>query len=178
MDPISIVMGLASVAPGILRWITGDDKNKAASVADQVLDVAKHITGQAEPADAVAAIKADPALAMQLQVKLIEHERAWWEEETKRLAIDASDRENARARELASKDHTTKILALVVVAGFCAASYAVLAGYVEGLKDPLTAALVGTIIGNISAFATQVLNYYLGSSQGSARKDMIAAFRK
>ena len=37
--------------------------------------------------------------------------------------------------------------------------------------------LVGTIIGNISAFATQVLNYYLGSSQGSARKDMIAAMK-
>lgn len=175
MDPISIALGLASAAPGIIRWITGDDKNKAAAVADTVVGVAKKITGKDDPADAVAAIKADPALAMQLQIAIMDHERAWWTEENKRLETEARDRESARQREIALRDNTTKILAILIVIMAATAATAVLGGYVDGLKDPITAALVGSIIGSVFTALNQVLQYYFGSSSGSARKDALKA---
>jgi hypothetical protein len=175
MDPISAVLGLASVVPGIVRWVTGDDTSKAAAFAETVLGVARKVTGKDDPQSAVDAIKADPALALQLQLGVMEHERAWWAEETKRLETDARDRESARQREMALKDNTTKILALLVVVMAATAATAVLGGWVEGLKDPITAALVGSIIGSVFTALNQVLQYYFGSSSGSARKDQIKA---
>lgn len=178
MDPISAVLGLASVVPGIVRWVTGDDKNKAAAVAETVLGVARKVTGKDDPQSAIDAIKADPALALQLQLGVMEHERAWWAEETKRLELDARDRENARAREMATKDYTTRVLAVAIVLMASAATTAVMMGFVEGLKDPITAALVGGVINQIMNALAQVLNYYFGSSQGSARKDIIKAMER
>lgn len=100
MELISTVLGLASVVPGIVRWVTGDDKNKAAAVADTVLAVAKKVTGKDDPQAAVDAIKADPALALQLQLGLMEHERAWWAEETKRLeSVNQTMREEAKSED-------------------------------------------------------------------------------
>ncbi|MBL8805906.1 MAG: hypothetical protein JNN22_03585 [Rhodospirillales bacterium] len=171
MDPITIALGLAQIAPGLIRWISGDDKSKAAGVADQVLTVAKAITGKADPREAVDAIKADPALALQFQVKVMEHERAWWQEETERLRIDATDRANARQREIDTKDATTKVLAVLVVVMAAGACTALLAGLVDGLKDPITAALVGSTIGSIFSSLNQVLQYYFGSSSSSRDKD-------
>ena len=158
MDPITIALGLAQLAPGLIRWISGDDKSKAAGVADQVLTVAKAVTGKADPREAVDAIKDDPALALQFQVKVMEHERAWWQEETARMAKDADDRANARAREVAAKDRTNSILAYLVVVLASVACAAILGGYVEGLKDPITAALVGSIVGSVFTALNQVLN--------------------
>ncbi len=34
MDPITIALGLAQFVPGLIRWIGGDDSEKAAKVAD------------------------------------------------------------------------------------------------------------------------------------------------
>lgn len=93
MDPISIALGLASVAPTIVKWIAGDD---AANVAQKVVDIAKTVTGKTDPADAAAAVKADPAIALQFQQAWQAHELAMYEEETKRLQ---SVNETMRAEE-------------------------------------------------------------------------------
>ena len=69
MDPITIALGLAQVVPGLIRWISGDDSSKAAQVADQVIGVAKTVTGKASGDDALAAIKADPALAAEIYAR-------------------------------------------------------------------------------------------------------------
>ena len=93
MDPITIALGLAQFVPGIIRWISGDDQSKAASVADRVVTVAKTISGVPSGDAALAAIKADPALALQLQ-------QAW-------LAHDA-DLARAEADELAAINATMR----------------------------------------------------------------------
>lgn len=85
--------------------------------------------------------------------------------------IAADDRNSARDREKTVKDATPKVLATVIIGGFLGTVFFVLAGYVEGLKDPLTAALVGTLIGYVSAKADQVVSYYFGSSASSKAKD-------
>jgi len=85
--------------------------------------------------------------------------------------IAASDRDSARLMQRETKSYAPGILAAVVVAGFIASSVAVLSGWVEGLKDPLTAALIGTVIGNITGATMLVLNFYFGTTASSRQKD-------
>lgn len=86
MDPISIALGLAQFIPGAIRWLAGDDNSKAASIADQVIGVAKTVTGTDDGEGALAAIKADPALALQLQHAWMAHDLALVREESRQLA--------------------------------------------------------------------------------------------
>jgi hypothetical protein len=85
MDPITIALGLASIAPTIIKWITGSDK--AEDVANQVVGLAKTVAGKDDGAAALAAIKADPALVMQFQQAWMAHELGLYQEETKRLDL-------------------------------------------------------------------------------------------
>lgn len=91
------------------------------------------------------------------------------------LKVDANDRDSARQRESSVRDWTPRILAFVVVAGFLTSVYMVLAGLVPGLKDPTTAALIGSLIGYVSAKADQVVAYYFGSNNSSERKTELLA---
>lgn len=114
----------------------------------------------ATPEQLLALKKADQAFQVQMRELDVDLER-----------IAANDRDSARKRQTVAKDRAPEILAFVVVSGFLGAVYAVLAGYVEGLKDPLTATLTGTLIGYVSAKADQVVSYYFGSSASSKVKD-------
>lgn len=96
MDPITIALGLAQFVPGLIRWIGGDDAEGAAKVADQMVGVAKSVTGKPNGEDALAAIKSDPALALQLQQAWLAHEIELSREETRQLAeINATMRAEA-----------------------------------------------------------------------------------
>lgn len=85
--------------------------------------------------------------------------------------IANEDRNSARNREIQTKDWMPRILAFVVVGGFMITVFLVLLGYVEGMRDPLMATTVGTLIGFVSAKCEQVVAYYFGSSAGSKAKD-------
>lgn len=85
MDPLSIAFGLAQFVPSAIRWFSSDDKSKAAEVADRLIGVAKAVTGKGDGAAALAAIQADPALAVKMQEAWNAHELALWREETDRL---------------------------------------------------------------------------------------------
>jgi hypothetical protein len=85
MDPITIAMGLASAAPALIRWLTGDDKSKVAKYAEQAISVAQAVTGKPTGEEALAAIQANAALAKAFQDNVFAFERSWLEEETKRL---------------------------------------------------------------------------------------------
>ncbi|KIL97494.1 hypothetical protein CCC_00555 [Paramagnetospirillum magnetotacticum MS-1] len=100
MDPITIALGLAQFVPGLIRWIGGEDAEKAAKVADQVVGVARTVTGKSGGEDALAAVKADPALALQLQQAWMAHEIELSREETRQLAeINATMRAEAASED-------------------------------------------------------------------------------
>lgn len=122
-------------------------------------EVAAKIAG-ASPADLLALKKADQEFATKMRELEVDLER-----------IAAGDRASARAMQVETRSWAPPILAAVVVGGFIAASVAVLGGWVEGLKDPLIAALVGSVIGNITAACMLVLNFYFGTSSSSRSKD-------
>ncbi len=64
MEPITLALGLAKLIPSIASWFGGDD---AQGAAEQVIDVAKQVTGLDDPDDAVAAIQSDPQLQIEFQ---------------------------------------------------------------------------------------------------------------
>ncbi|WAL81303.1 hypothetical protein OYT13_15740 [Pandoraea sp. XJJ-1] len=71
MPLIPIAMALAQFAPMIAGWLGG---SKAEDVASKVVGVAQAVTGQSAPDAALAAIQADPNLAMQFQKAVLEQQ--------------------------------------------------------------------------------------------------------
>jgi hypothetical protein len=122
-------------------------------------DVAAKLAG-ATPADLLALKKADQDFALRIRELEVDLER-----------IAAGDRDSARTLQRETRSWAPPVLAGVVVSGFIVASVAVLGGWVEGLKDPLVAALVGSVIGNITAATMLVLNFYFGTTASSRAKD-------
>ena len=146
-------LAVAELSGALLGRPDGTQAEVAAAVA----------TGGGE---ALARIKAaDQAFAVRLRELDIDLER-----------IHQQDRNSARDREVRGGDRwTPRILAAVIVGGFLSMVYMVLSGYVPGLKDPMVAGMVGTLIGYVSAKADQVVSYYFGSSAGSADKTALLA---
>jgi hypothetical protein len=86
-------------------------------------------------------------------------------------AIDASDRANARERELGVKDHTNRNLAYFFTTGYFATIAVVLYnGIPDGSKE-----VVFTLIGMLSSILVSVISYYFGSSSGSEKKTELLA---
>jgi len=129
-------------------------------------DIAKALN-KASPDQLLALKQADYAFQAQMKELDVDLER-----------IPSSDRDSARKREAAVKDWMPRILAGLVVVGFLATVFLILSGYVEGLKDPMTATTVGTLIGYISSKADSIISYYFGSSAGSAAKNEMLAGKK
>lgn len=71
MPLIPIAMALAQFAPMIAGWLGG---SKAEDVATKVVGVAQAVTGQSAPDAALAAIQADPNLALQFQKAVLEQQ--------------------------------------------------------------------------------------------------------
>jgi hypothetical protein len=122
-------------------------------------DVEARLAG-ATPADLLALKKADQAFATEMRRLEVDLDR-----------ISAADRDSARHMQVETRSWAPPVLAAVVVGGFITASVAVLGGWVDGLKDPLIAALVGSVIGNITAATMLVLNFYFGTTSSSRAKD-------
>ncbi|MFN7726299.1 MAG: hypothetical protein ACK5QH_14625 [Rubrivivax sp.] len=148
-------MAAAAVSDALLGKPNGTDAEIATAL-------------QAGGPDALLRLKqADQAFAVRMQELGIDLER-----------VHANDRADARGREVKTGDKATpRVLAGLIVGGFLLMVWFVLAGHVGGLKDPVAAGLIGTLIGYVSAKADQVVSYYFGSSAGSAEKTALLGKR-
>lgn len=159
---------VATVAPALGTALGGPLGGLAvAAVSDALLGKPNGSEGEIAAAltaggpDALLKLKqADQAFAARMKELDIDLER-----------LHQSDRASAREREAKTGDRATpRALAAIIVGGFLLTVWYVLSGQVEGLKDPVAAGLIGTLIGYVSAKADQVTSYYFGSSAGSAAK--------
>ena len=164
---------VASVAPTIATALGGPLAGVAVSA------LSKNLLGKDNASEAeIAAViqNGGPEVLVKLR-ELDQH----FAVKMKELDIDLEklhqlDRASARDREVKTGDRwTPRVLAGVIVFGFLMTVYMVLSGYVEGLKDPVAAGLIGTLIGYVSAKADQVVSYYFGSSAGSKEKNEMLA---
>ncbi len=89
----------------------------------------------------------------------------------KMAEIDAGDRANARAREVAVKDVTPKFLAFAVTFGFFGLLWLLAFRAVpESSKS-----ILDVMVGSLGTAWIGIINYYFGSSSGSAAKTEILA---
>ena len=164
----SILNLVRTVAPSIASAVGGPLAGMAVRTISEVL-LGKPDGTEAELEEAAA--KATPEQLLALKKAEQEFTVRMRELDIDLERIGNSDRDSARNREVQTKDWMPRVLAFVVVGGFMLTVFMVLMGYVEGMKDPLMATTVGTLIGFVSAKCEQVVAYYFGSSAGSKAKD-------
>ncbi|WP_051694151.1 hypothetical protein [Desulfohalovibrio reitneri] len=66
MDPVSIIAGLASVAPTIAKWLAGEG-SEAQRVAEKAAGVAMRVTGAASPEEAVELVRTRQEFALEFE---------------------------------------------------------------------------------------------------------------
>ncbi len=199
MNPF--VMLAAQVLPGIIQAVVGD---KAGTVAETVARTVKDITQTETPDAAADKLKATPAAVVALQIELAKIAAAQEDARQKaqfavlqaQLAADADRRKaeiaamqidqantsDARAalRAMAGQDRriawTAPALSGFVTIGF----FIVLVTLLSGAKvaDDSTLQVVNIVIGALTAAFATVINFWLGSSQGSRLKDVAAITRE
>lgn len=89
----------------------------------------------------------------------------------KMAQMDVDDRANARARQIAVKDRTPAILAFTTTAGF----FALLALLAYHAVPVQSEKLLDVMLGSLGTAWIGVMNYFFGSSSGSAAKTQIMA---
>lgn len=157
-----------TVAPSIASAVGGPLAGMATRAISEALlgkpDGTEHelaeAAAKATPEQLLALKNAEQEFAVRMRELDIDLER-----------IAGADRNSAREREVKTGDWMPRVLAFIVVGGFMFTVFLVLMGYVDGMKDPLMATTVGTLIGFVSAKCEQVVAYYFGSSAGSKAKD-------
>lgn len=163
MDPISIAFGLAQFAPQVIKWLTGSDK--AADAAGAVVEIAETVTGR-KGADALDAIKADPAMVLQFRQSVIAQE----------ADLDKAylaDRADARKRDAVfissgSRNYRADFMFLLAV------------GMIAGLvwlvwKDPsineYMKGIFTLVLGRFLGYLDNIYNFEFGSTRASKTKD-------
>ncbi len=164
MDPITIAMGLAQVAPGIIKWMTGSDK--AAEAAGKVVDIAKAVTGKDSGDEALDAIKADPNLALQYRLAVMANEteldRAYLQD-----VADARKQTISLAEIGSSIAWGAPVVSVLIVGGYFYCIYLLFMAKADMPANNFQ--LLSVMFGALSIAFGQVCNYWLGSSAGSKK---------
>ncbi|MCX7338359.1 MAG: hypothetical protein NTX76_03640 [Alphaproteobacteria bacterium] len=165
---IAAAMGLAEFAPVIARWLGG---SQAESVAAQVVDSAKRVTGMSDPVDAIRTLHENSLLVAEFQKAVLSMEA---ELELSML----QDRQNARYRDIAMAQagrSNTRADVMVVSAAMglimCLFS---LACYSENLPGEAVG-IISTVAGIFGACLKDAYAFEFGSSRGSKEKDSTMA---
>lgn len=176
MIPIALALAemAGQLAPTIAGWLGG---SKAADVATKVVDVAKAVTGQPTGDAALAAIQADPNLAMQYQKAMLDNQlqmaqvagqnaQAQFNYELGVFQAESADRANAR--QLAAqqpKDWVRPTITLTLLVGFFAMCFYIFGQGSTLLKDATASLGVGTIIGYVANELKQTLAFWFGTTK-------------
>jgi hypothetical protein len=186
---IPLVLSLAPQLAGMIFGAKGADATaKVAAVVQTVVGSAADLSAPGGVAAAVAHIQSNQQASADLAAKLEDlHLQMQKEQDAEAQAIrqDALDELKARladassARDMATdlaKTHSglaygSTVVSVVIVAAFAWTTWSVLTNHLSPSDGGFGSVLVGTL----AAMATQVANYWLGSSLGSATKNALLA---
>ncbi|KQT65867.1 MULTISPECIES: M23 family metallopeptidase [unclassified Aureimonas] len=186
MSPLIAIA--AAIVPEILRRLATDETG---AIGEQIEAAVNNVTGESDAIAAKQKLDASPPLTEQLRVQLanldLEIHKADLAAEVKAStsdlaynALQLNSTENARQLliELAdaskSTSYTPPVLSYIVVIGFFGVLFAAATGALSGLP-PQTLQIIHLLFGALTAAFATVLNFWLGSSFGSRRKDATIA---
>jgi hypothetical protein len=169
----ALLPAIGALAPELLRHVIGE---KAGDVADQVLGAVRSAVGADTPEAVEAAIR-DPQVAMQLRIRLAEiaAEREAAAEKARQDELKAllSDLASARNQTVALAQAGSAIawgaplVSILVLVAFGLCCWVVLTRALpEGSQE-----IAYITLGTLGAMAMNVVQFWIGSSNGSARKD-------
>jgi hypothetical protein len=170
---------LSAVAPWIGAAATGGVPALVGMAAVQVgqafgtdvkatTDAIAQAIGGASPDQLLALKSADNDFAAKMQALGFQNTQALEQ-------IAANDRDSARKRQTAMGDWTPSIISFLIIAAFSAVMYLFMTQEMPEQGAMRDSMLI--MIGTLAAAFTQVTNYYLGSSAGSAAKTEIMGRR-
>jgi hypothetical protein len=155
---------------GPLGTMAANAVGKAIGVDNVAPDAVPDAIAAATSKDPDAMLKLKQAEdAFQVQMQQLGFENA-----QKLLDIDASDRANARAREISVKDKTPAILAYAVTVGFFSLLWLLAFHSVPTQSERI----LDVMVGSLGTAWIGVVTYYFGSSAGSAEKTKLMAASK
>ncbi|MGI4850224.1 MAG: hypothetical protein ACRYGK_19115 [Janthinobacterium lividum] len=167
MDPITVALALASqFAPALVKRLTSSDT--AGAVTSQVIDIARTVTGKADPGDMLDAVKADPALGAEFQ-KLAMNLDADLEK------AYLADRQNARSMQVAALTqddvfskrfvfYFSTAWSIFAMVYFACVTFCVIPATGQRTADTILGVLIGSILGSIFQF-------FYGTNRQSQVKD-------
>jgi soluble lytic murein transglycosylase-like protein len=177
-----------SLVPALVRLIAGD---KAGTVASTVGSVVAEVTGTSDPVEAQRKIAEDPAIAANLRIRLaeisLEAQKAQNEEADKQRQADLdamraslADTANARATMLGTvqagswlASAPALVSAIVTIGFFTFMIYLLHHGLPRDSTDDRVMQVINIVVGALTTGFATVINFWLGSSQGSRDKDAI-----
>lgn len=168
MDYTSIIKTIApwigTALGGPLGGMAVDAIASALGLADKTTDAVKQAISGATPEQMLALKQADQSFQLQMQT-------LGFDKLEKLAALDVENTKDARAMQVATRSWVPGFLAVLITAGF----FGILIGMMSGklTTDDNQALLI--MLGALGAAWGGVVNYYFGSSAGSARKDELAA---
>jgi hypothetical protein len=172
---LGAVGGVAlDLAPELSRWLFGP--NSDATVA-AVQSAVKTVTGTDHPEAQLAAL-ADPSTANDLRLQLAgiaaKQTAAADQAVQERIAAQLADVANARATAIQFSDsHSAMVWGAPVVSVVVLVTFgAVVSLALVRSIPPGTEPVLNLVLGSLGAMATSVVGYWVGSSAGSARKDV------
>lgn len=174
--PLVPLLGLAAeFVPGLISAVAGD---RAGKVAGQIAGAAKAVFGTDDEDKIRAAIAADPNLALQFQMRLVEVELEFRRIEKEELQAVLLDIANARAQtvELARAGSWLAFMPAAISFALLALAAYVIRMVFNGDYAPEQRDLVNIIVGGVAIGGiVQVANYWLGSTGANRAKDQSLA---
>jgi lysozyme family protein len=174
----------AAIVPEVVRLVAGDKAGKASAAISDAVRIA---TGTDDPVEAKAKLDADPQLASELRTRLaeiaVEQQRTQLDAEEKRRATELAELEkrladvkDARAATVRFSENRDPLrwgapVVSVVVALMFMVSLLVFAVPDWFSVNPATKDMFNIVLGALVAAFTAVINFWVGSSQGSRDKD-------
>jgi len=172
-----------SIVPELIKMIAGD---KAGAVATTVANVVQEVTGTPDVAEAQRKLAADPALAAQLRVRLAEialetqkaMDLAAEQQRQAELAAIQKALENTQGARSTMVDLVKSgsaiawgapLVSAIVTAGFFI--FLIVLIHTDLRDNPTVANVINITVGALAAAFATVVNFWLGSSQGSRDKD-------
>lgn len=164
MDPVTIALGLAQFAPSLIKMFTGNDK--AAQVADKVVDIAKVVTGKGNGQAALEAIKADPNKAIEFQMAVMNQD---FELEKAYLADIADAR--SRDVEIVKAGHINYRANALAVGATILVIFCLFITVWATSMDDFAKATITLILGRSLGWIEQVFSFEFGTTRASKTKD-------
>lgn len=160
---------LLGIAPTVASWIMGD---KTGAAVTKITGIAQDLLGTSDAAGIERAISADPNLALQFKLAVIQAEADARRQEYDTLQAQLADVQSARSQTVKLAEAGSAIawgaplISVLITFGFFAMLYLVIRQEIPESSQTLA----NIMLGSLGTSFTAVVGYWVGSSAGSAQK--------